>query len=67
MFWNKPIVSNHKYIMPINENDLSKLIETLTLIRDNFGEQKLLINFGPGDVVPLGSITFDENDKTITF
>ena len=56
-------------IMPIGEQDLSKLIEALTLIRNSFGEQTLLVNLGgvPESLVPLGSITFDSQKKTITF
>ena len=56
-------------IMPIGEQDLSKLIEALTLIRDTYGEQKLLVRLSKdsGEVAPLGSITFDSAAKTITF
>ena len=56
-------------IMPIGEQDLSKLIEALTLIRNSYGEQTLLVNLGgvPERPVPLGSITFDSKKKTITF
>ena len=56
-------------VMPIGEQHLSKLIEALTLIRNSFGEQTLLVNLGgaPERLVPLGSITFDSAKKTITF
>ena len=56
-------------IMPIGEQDLSKLIEALTLIRDTYGEQKLLVRLSEnsGEVAPLGYITFDSGAKTVTF
>jgi hypothetical protein len=57
-------------IMPIGEQDLSKLIEALTLIRDTYGKQKLLVCISKNNeeaAVPLGSITFDSKNKTITF
>lgn len=56
-------------VMPIGEQDLSKLIEALTLIRDTYGEQKLLVCISKSEeeIVPLGSITFDSKNKMITF
>ena len=56
-------------VMPIGEQDLSKLIEALTLIRNSYGEQTLLVNLGgvPESLVPLEFITFDSKKKTITF
>lgn len=56
-------------VMPVGYQDLSKLIEALTLIRNSYGEQTLLVNLGgvPEKLVPLGSITFDSKKKTITF